>query len=208
VAQRYGKPVLVAETAYPWTLQWYDNTNNIIGNTGQLLPGYPATPEGQRAFLQALIATIQDTPGERGYGFVYWAPEWMAVPGVGSSWENLALFDNHGELLPAIQAVEAAAGVANETPLALPSAARPYNLPNPFTDVTRIRYVLQKPARVTLTVYDTLGRRVFLQEQGRTETSGSGEILFDGSHLPAGLYAYHLLTPEGSAGTGVMVIGH
>ena len=31
LATQFGKPVLVVETAYPFTLSWNDNTNNILG---------------------------------------------------------------------------------------------------------------------------------------------------------------------------------
>jgi len=43
LAQRYGKEIVIVETAYPWTLDWYDNTHNIVGDSSQLLGGYPAT---------------------------------------------------------------------------------------------------------------------------------------------------------------------
>lgn len=48
LAERYGKPIVIAETAYPWTLEWDDWTNNIIGEKSQLLPGYPASVTGHR----------------------------------------------------------------------------------------------------------------------------------------------------------------
>ena len=33
LAQRYDKDVIIVETAYPWTLDWYDNTHNIVGDS-------------------------------------------------------------------------------------------------------------------------------------------------------------------------------
>ena len=41
-----------------------------------------------------------------------------------------------------------------------PSAFLYPNAPNPFVDATDIRFELTKPARVTLAIYDVLGRRV------------------------------------------------
>ena len=48
----HQKKILIAETAYPFTLDWNDWTNNIVGTDEQLiLPEFPATPEGQRKFI-------------------------------------------------------------------------------------------------------------------------------------------------------------
>lgn len=103
LGQTYNKKVLVAETSYPFTLGWNDWTNNIIGLTNQLHPNYPATPEGQRDFLQKIKTTVQNTPN--GLGFCYWGTEWIAFRGNqatnGSSWENQALWDFNRKLVPA-----------------------------------------------------------------------------------------------------------
>jgi arabinogalactan endo-1,4-beta-galactosidase len=104
LAARYGKDVQVVETAYPWTLDWCDNTNNIVGGTAQLLPDYPATPTGQTAFLRDLLTVINNVPNGRGTGLCYWEPAWLCAAGYGSAWENLALFDFSGNALPALAA--------------------------------------------------------------------------------------------------------
>ncbi|SNC62082.1 arabinogalactan endo-1,4-beta-galactosidase [Hymenobacter gelipurpurascens] len=102
---QFDKDVLVVETAYPFTLQWKDNTNNIIGDAGQLMPGYAATPEGQRAFLLELRRRVAGLRNKRGIGFCYWAPDWVAASGTtGSSWENQALFDFTNKAQPALEA--------------------------------------------------------------------------------------------------------
>ena len=88
------------ETAYPWTLDWRDDTHNLVGQAQQLLPGYPATPTGQAAFLRDAVALVQAAP--QGRGVYYWAPEAVAAPGFGSFWENVALFDFNGQALPAL----------------------------------------------------------------------------------------------------------
>ena len=56
LAEQYGKPIIIVETAYPWTLAWFDDSHNIVGESGQLHDGYEASPEGQRAFLRDLLA--------------------------------------------------------------------------------------------------------------------------------------------------------
>lgn len=91
----HNKKVLIAETAYPFTLGWDDWTNNIVGEEGQLIPGYPATPEGQKNFLNAIRNIIDDS--QYGQGFAYWGGEWVAFRGPeatnGSAFENQALWD-------------------------------------------------------------------------------------------------------------------
>ncbi|MCS6928450.1 MAG: arabinogalactan endo-1,4-beta-galactosidase [Saprospiraceae bacterium] len=101
------KPVVVAETAYPFTLGWNDWTTNIVGLPEHLiLPDYPATPEGQRAFVESIRSVVRRVP--KGIGFCYWGGEWVAWKGPtatdGSPWENQALFDFKYRALPALKA--------------------------------------------------------------------------------------------------------
>lgn len=100
--------LMIVETAYPFTLGFNDNTNNVIGLQSQVAPSYPANIAGQRDFLRDLNTIIKNIPDERGTGFCYWAPDWVAhTPSQtsftqGSSWENLALFDFNNKVNPAI----------------------------------------------------------------------------------------------------------
>ncbi len=106
LAVKYEKDIVVVETAYPWTLGWCDDTHNIIGLPSQLHEGYPATVEGQKAFLVALFNLIAGVQGGRGIGLFYWAPEYISVSSLGSPWENLSLFDFTGEVINSIEAFE------------------------------------------------------------------------------------------------------
>lgn len=98
-----GKPVLIAETAYPFTLGYNDFTNNIVGLPSQLVSGYPATPEGQKNFLLAIKSMLKQNA--KGAGFCYWGTEWVAFRGPtatdGSAAENQALFSFTNKELPA-----------------------------------------------------------------------------------------------------------
>lgn len=102
----YNKKVLIAETAYPFTLNWNDWTNNVVGQSDQIIPAYAATPAGQLSFLNA-VRSLVETSGV-GAGFAYWGGEWTAWKGTeatnGSTWENQALwgFDNNAQ--PALDA--------------------------------------------------------------------------------------------------------
>lgn len=104
----FNKKVLVAETAYPFTLGWNDNTNNIVGLPNQLVSGFEATPDGQKAYLIQLKKLISQG---NGLGFSYWGGEWVAFKGpqstTGSSWENQALWDFSNTALPVITAFSA-----------------------------------------------------------------------------------------------------
>ncbi|MFF5721975.1 arabinogalactan endo-beta-1,4-galactanase [[Kitasatospora] papulosa] len=109
-ASRYGKPVLVAETAYAHTLADDDGLENNVATASQLVAGYPATPAGQAANLRDVMNVVEAVPNGRGLGAVYWEPAWTAVtgsgwdpadPASGNAWENQAVFDHDGKLLPA-----------------------------------------------------------------------------------------------------------
>lgn len=106
LSKTFGKEVLIAETAYPFTLGWDDFTNNIIGNQNQLLTGYPASSDGQKSILTEIRQSVESS--DRVIGFCYWAPEWIAYRGPqstnGSSWENMALFDFNNKALPGLDA--------------------------------------------------------------------------------------------------------
>jgi arabinogalactan endo-1,4-beta-galactosidase len=104
----FGKEIVIAETAYPFTLGWNDFTNNFVGLEDHLIPGYPATEAGQKKFLLKLKQVIAQS--EKGTGFCYWAPEWVAFKGTtatdGSAAENLALFNFSNQALSAFEAFE------------------------------------------------------------------------------------------------------
>lgn len=103
LASTYKRKVFLNETAYPWTLEWNDWTNNPWGENSQLISAYPATPEGQKAYLQEIKDIM--TGFDKGLGFCYWAPDWVAFKGSeatdGSTWENATLFDFDNKALPA-----------------------------------------------------------------------------------------------------------
>ncbi|OJW30160.1 MAG: hypothetical protein BGO54_00765 [Sphingobacteriales bacterium 46-32] len=100
---KYGKAVMIVETAYPWTGNNADNYTNIISAT-DILPGYPATPDGQYRYMKDLVKAIRNGGGT---GVMYWEPAWISSRlndgwGTGSAWENNAFFDFEGNTLPVI----------------------------------------------------------------------------------------------------------
>ncbi len=107
LSQRYPQDIIIVETAYPWTLAWQDDTHNLVGEESQLLPDYPATPAGQASFLRDVLTIVQGVSQGKGVGVYYWQPEYVAQPGFGSFWENVALFDDRGQALPALSVFSA-----------------------------------------------------------------------------------------------------
>ena len=103
LAGRYGKDILIAETGYPWTLDWDDDTHNMVGLPEQLLPQYPATPLGQAFFISDVRQIVAALPSGRGRGVCLWEPDWISTPTFGSAWENVALFDFDGAALIAFE---------------------------------------------------------------------------------------------------------
>jgi len=63
---------MVVEYAYPFTLDDGSPTwENVIDRSSELVPGYPATPQGQAANLRAIQDAVASAPGGRGLGTVY-----------------------------------------------------------------------------------------------------------------------------------------
>ncbi|MBP8948296.1 MAG: arabinogalactan endo-1,4-beta-galactosidase [Candidatus Promineofilum sp.] len=110
ISERYGKDVVVVETAYAFTEQDEDDYPNIA-ESSLATPGYPFTPQGQRAMLRDVMAVVRAVPNGRGLGVFFWDATWTAVAGngwdgsdptTGNAWENQALFDYDDIVLPAL----------------------------------------------------------------------------------------------------------
>lgn len=87
-AARYGKPVLLVETDFPWS-----NSTN--------LHGIPANPDGQVQYVAELAKIIKNLPGSRGAGVVWWGTEYQPVSGANQAgFGNRSFFDGGGNVLP------------------------------------------------------------------------------------------------------------
>ncbi len=95
LGDRFDKAVVIAETAYPWTISGADESaGNILGRDF-LADGYAPTPAGQRQFMTDLTQTVIINGGT---GVIYWEPAWVSTDcftlwGRGSHWENATFFD-------------------------------------------------------------------------------------------------------------------
>lgn len=105
---RYGKPVVIVETSYPFTTGNGDAFGNVI-TASTPCSGYPATAAGQTSNFDAIKTAIQNGGG---VGVFWWEPTWVGTPGngwdptningTGSEWDNQAIFDFNYRLLPNI----------------------------------------------------------------------------------------------------------
>ncbi len=104
---RYGKDVIIAETAYPFTTSDADGTANSVTSG---CTGYPLTWAGQGAEFTA----VQNTARSAGaIGVFYWEPTWYAVTGngwdpanisgSGDGWDNMAIFNWTGQVNPNVK---------------------------------------------------------------------------------------------------------
>lgn len=190
---QFQKPILIAETAYPFTLNWNDNINNILGLESQLLEGYNASEIGQFLFIQDVITLIKNN--NFGLGISYWAPEWISTDTYGSSWENQALFDFDGEILDGAQAFS-----DHNVSMKLEKTNGSNvinNIPNPFNPFTYIKYEVQERSDINITIYNILGNTIknLLNEN---QNSGIKMIKWDSTDnqnnpVSSGVYFYKII---------------
>ncbi len=108
IYEKFGKQVVLAETAYPFTTDNADSKQNMVSDADCAAVGFEASEENQRKVLELIMNTVSSCEG--GLGLFYWEPTWLPVEGVGSTqgggneWENQALFDFEGNALDAIHA--------------------------------------------------------------------------------------------------------
>lgn len=102
-AQRYHKPIVVAETAYPWT-------NSVPASYNPNL-GIPMTSTGQDEFTVALASIVKGIPGGLGAGIFWWGTEYVHVNGYNlASFDKTSFFDFNGNALPVVGVFGQSAG--------------------------------------------------------------------------------------------------
>ncbi|HEY5915778.1 MAG TPA: glycosyl hydrolase 53 family protein [Chryseolinea sp.] len=97
---KYNKPIMILETAYPWTTDNHDAYTNIFGSQ-PALSGFPFTVKGQLEMMKAITQSMKEGGGS---GVVYWESAWITSAlkdlwGQGSAWENCTLFDFEGNVM-------------------------------------------------------------------------------------------------------------
>lgn len=132
IREKFGKPVIVAETAYPYTADNGDAQGNSVPSSGTNLD-FTVSVQGQANALRAVAQAAHEAGA---LGIVVWEPAWLPVPGEtaaqqqalwerfgsgwassfaagydpgdaglyfgGTSWDNQAVFDFEGNPLPTL----------------------------------------------------------------------------------------------------------
>lgn len=126
IAERYGKDLIVAEVSMGYTMESYqeyeqlsDEERKGYATKPSLVEKieYPMTVQGQCDFMEDFLNRVKNTAGGKGKGFFWWEPAWIPVKGsgwatpaslkyindpgpCGNEWANQALFDYEGNALP------------------------------------------------------------------------------------------------------------
>lgn len=145
MVDRYGKDVIVVETAYAFTNEQGDAQKNCAGPTEEAIAGYKSTVQGQASGLHDVMEHVSNVKNGKGKGIFYWEPDWIPVEGAGwkagegNEWENLAMFDFEGNALESLdvfkmvsdksQAVEKYAVKNVEAALVTGSVGQPVEMP-------------------------------------------------------------------------------
>ena len=132
--EEYGKKVMIAETSYPFTSEDGDGFGNAFaGKEKDLVPGYPATVQGQARAVRDVCALSCEAGA---IGVFYWEGTWIPVGKAtednspkwekfgsgwassycakydpedgglyygGGSWDNQAMFDFYGRPLESLK---------------------------------------------------------------------------------------------------------
>ncbi len=113
ISRTFGKEVMIAETAIGYTTDDLGCSGMVFSEELAEKTKYPATEEGQEAFLRDLCQGVRSVAGNRGVGVLYWEAAWLPFPEcawagpagreymhdkaeAGNSWANQALFDAQG----------------------------------------------------------------------------------------------------------------
>ena len=78
-----------------------------------------------------------------------------------------------------------------------------HNFPNPFNPSTTISYQLPTDSKVSLKIYDLLGREVATLLDNQTKPAGYYEQQWNASHYASGMYIYRLIWTDKSGKTSM-----
>jgi hypothetical protein len=124
-----------------------------------------------------------------------WKAEYAGLIASRPSWANLFLANQSGNIREKGQTLVTGI-VSDPAGAAMPqSVALAQNYPNPFNPSTKIRFELPQASRVSLKVFDVLGREVMTLVD-EVIPAGVYYVRFDGSTLSSGVYFYRLQAGE------------
>ena len=90
-AKRYGKPVVIAETDFPWIY-----STNIFG--------IPASTNGQVQFVAALAQIVKRIPNDLGGGIFWWGTEYQLFNANQAGFGTRSFFSTNANVMPVADA--------------------------------------------------------------------------------------------------------
>ncbi len=99
LAERYGKPVMLVETAHPWRRA----KGGFITKEQEEIAGFPAGIDEQCTVMRLIMNLAASVKNNMGMGVYYWEP--LVVPRAGGSgWDqSMGVLDCEGKVLPAFR---------------------------------------------------------------------------------------------------------
>lgn len=168
-AARYGKPIIVAETAFPWI------TTNWNGSALDPIVGFTPGPAGQVQFTETLADMLKAVPNGRGLGIFWWGSEYQPVPGMNlAGFEGRSFFDFGGNALPVIKAVG--------------KMAQPVISPPKRDGASLLRLTVPGPAGSILELESSLDLAAWLTLATLTNTNGTASAAMPLGQSPAGFH--------------------
>ena len=171
----------LAATGLPIYISEMDLGN--IGDTGN------PDDEKQLELYQKIFPVLWEHPGIKGITL------WGYIEG--STWqETCYLVGYNGEWRPAMEWLaqyleDYSTGIIEEESALPIHYSLEQNFPNPFNPTTHIRYSIANTTKVTLKVFDVLGREIQILVN-EDKSIGQYTVTFDGKDLPSGIYFYNL----------------
>jgi hypothetical protein len=80
------------------------------------------------------------------------------------------------------------------------------NYPNPFNPITNIKFELMKNSKVSLVIYNVLGKKVATLIDNKAYKAGPQEIEWNAADFASAVYLYQLTTADGSCVTKKMIL--
>jgi len=163
-----------------------DRTNPIVRTIPTL--AHRTLPAGNKIVFHAYDPVSLTTANDDSYPYWYW---------VGP--------DSANSVFQALRWFEIVLGV-NGNGGAIPTQfALEQNYPNPFNPATTIKFSIPEVSKVTLKIYDILGREVSTLVN-EVRNAGNHEVNFDASNLASGMYIYSIKAGDYTASKKMMLL--
>jgi Secretion system C-terminal sorting domain len=167
----------------------YSRTYNILGNTGQDSVLSITETVNVPAGIYTNCLKIAQT-SYNGDGTIYNCDYNYYAYGVGlvKSERTLPVRQAHTDELISFGTTGVSDGAVNQTPL---KCSLSQNYPNPFNPSTVISYQVASFSKISLKVFDLMGREVATLVN-EVKSAGSYTATFNAANMPSGVYFYRL----------------